>query len=266
MMASDALCRTMDSAALKLAPPIGWDRTDNVFAKEGGPRVAPYAQWASAEDVKVHGDVGGDPSAMGQLMGNAVNMYAELTGVLPARLGAQTKSHTTAYSKEQEIERGATRTIDFARSVGHGGLTRCLYMTYEMAREAIKSKVSYYIPSYDGFVELTKEQLPEAVTFEWYGAGGPNDQARRKQELAQSLQMAMQMDQLNIQMGGKPIVNVADAIKAVLREGGWSDVDAITAPTVPDGQDPAATPGGAPEPNPGVQAVAMQQLGLMGNE
>ena len=139
-------------------------------------------------------------------------------------------------------------------------------MTYDMARDAIKSKISYYIPSYDGFVEITKEQLPEAVVFEWYGAGGPQDQMRRKQEMAQSMQMALQMDQLNQQMGNPPVVNVTDAIKAVLREGGWSDVDAITAETVPEGQSPQANPGGAPEPNPGVQAVAMQQLGLMGNE
>lgn len=264
MMASDALCRAMDSAALKLAPPVGWDRTDNVFAKEGGPRIAPYEQWATAEDVKVHADVGGDPNAMVSLMSNAVSMYAELTGVLPGRLGAQTKSHTTAFSKEQEIERGAIRTIDFARSVGHGALTRCLYMTYEMARDAIRSKIDYYIPTYDGFVELSKDQLPENCVFEWYGAGGPQDQARRKAEMAQALQLALQMEQVSMQMGGQKVINMEDAIKAVLREGGWSDVDSITAQTVPQGQGPQ--PGPPQEPNPGIQAVALQQMGAMSDE
>jgi hypothetical protein len=261
IMATDALNRLLDSAALKNSPPVGYDRTDMEFALKGGPQIAPYAKWGTTDPVTVHSDVGGEPGALSAALTLAVNLYAELTGILPARLGAQTVSHTTAFAKDREIERGAVRTVDYVKGVGQGPVTRFLYMAYDMGRDAIKpgQKVTFYSEAYDGYLQVTKEQLPEAATFEWFGSGGPSEEQEKAQRKLQSLQLAVQLDQLKGQQalsGAPSTVNFDAAIKQVLRQGGWTDIDAIT------NMSGAVPQPGAGTPNPGAQAVALQQLGL----
>lgn len=230
IMIAEALNRTLDSAALKNAPPVSYDRSDQIFATKGGPRVHPYAIWETTDPVKVHSDVGGEPGALANMLQLGIQLYGELTGVLPARLGAQTVSHTTAFAKDKEIERGASRTVKYVKSAGQGPITRWLHMAYDMGRNSIKSgeKVSFYIDAYGGYVEVTKDLLPEGVTFEWFGAGGPSEEQIKMQRRLQSLQLAMQMDQLKVSQGQPSTLNVDAAIKQVLREGGWTDLDAIT--------------------------------------
>ncbi len=257
MMATDALNRLMDSAALKNAPPVGYDRNDTYFGAMGGPTIHPYAQWGTTDNVNVYDEVGGDPAALTATLSMAINLYAELTGVLPARLGAQTVSHTTAFAKDAELTRGAIRTVDFVNASGQGPLTRWLYMAYDMGREVLKSneEVSFYIDAYGGFVQVTKDQLPEKASFEWFGSGGPAEEAQKMQRKMTGLQMAIQMDQLNVSLGNEPTVNIPDAIKSTLREAGWTDLDAIT----------QASKAIAPQPQPGSGAgvVAQQQLPIL---
>ncbi len=120
MLATDAANRLLDSAMLKIAPPVGYDRSDAVFAQAGGPEIYPFAQWGTMDGVKVHAEVGGDPTALANMLTQALNLYAELTGILPSRLGAQTVSHTTAYAKDAELQRGAVRTVNYVNSTGQG--------------------------------------------------------------------------------------------------------------------------------------------------
>lgn len=254
IMATDALNRLLDSAALKNAPPVGYDRSDMVFGESGGPVIHPYAQWATSDAITVHDSVGGEPAALAQALTLALNLYGELLGVLPARLGAQTVSHTTAFAKDAELQRGAVRTVDYVNQAGQGPLTRWLYMAYDMGRSVLSSreKTSFFIAAYGSFVEVTKDHLPERATFEWFGAGGPAEEQQKRQAKLQALQLAIQMDQLSVQQGGAPSVDIDAAIKQTLREGGWTDVDAIT--NAESG--PAANP-----TNPGAQTVALQQIG-----
>lgn len=236
MAASDALNRLLDSAMLKIAPPVGYDRSDMYFAQSGGPAIYPYAQWQTTDPVKVYTELGGDPAVLAAAMAQFINLYAELTGVLPARLGAQTVSHTTAFAKDAELQRGAVRTVDYVNQIGHGPLTRWLETAYRMGREAIgREKVQFYIPAYGGYVQVTKEQLPEDVTFEWFGSGGPAEARAKQQAKLQSLALAMQMDQVGAAMGKPPKVNLDGAIAEVLREGGWTDIDAIVTSAKPAG-------------------------------
>ena len=229
MMATEALNKLLDSAALKNAPPVGYDRSDQWFAANGGPVIHPYAQWGTIDQVHPYVEIGGDPGALSNSLSLAINLYAELTGVLPARVGAQTNSHTTAFAKDAELQRGAVRTVDFVRTIGHGPLTRWLDIQYRKAREALDRKqVSFFIDAYGGFVEIGKEALPERASFEWFGSGGPQEEAAKSERKMQALQLAMQMDQLNVQMGGEPVVDLSAAIRETLREGKWTDVDAIT--------------------------------------
>lgn len=259
MLATEALNNFLDSAALKKAPPVGWDKNDASLSQQGGPRIHPNAQWETTDLVKVYDKVGGDPTAMSAALSMAINLYAELTGVMPARLGAQTVSHTTAFAKDAELQRGATRTVDFVNTSGQGALTRWLYVAYDMARETMKRRetASFYIKSYGGFVEVTKEQLPERATFEWLGAGGPAEEAQKNQQKLQALQMAVQMDQLNVQLGKPPKLNLPDAIDHVLRAGGWTDLDVITQADTELPPDPS---------NPGASVVAQQQLPILAGQ
>ena len=231
IMATDAVNRLLDSAALKACPPVSYDRSDQQFIQSGGPVIHPYAQWSSNDpnSITAHVELGGDPGALSGALTLAINLYAELTGVLPARIGAQTKSHTTAFAKGQEIERGATRTVDFVNSSGEGPMTRWLDMAYQMGRDALgkNEEITFYIASYGGYVKVTKEQLPERANFEWLGGGGPADEQVRMQKKLQALATAVQMDQLAAQRGEQPNLNIAAAQAEVLREAGWTDLDAI---------------------------------------
>ena len=261
IMATDAVNRLLDSAALKNSPPVGYDRSDMEFQNSGGPVIHPYAQWPTIDEVKVYKEVGGDPGALSNAMQLAINLYGELTGVLPARLGAQTVSHTTAFAKDAEIQRGAARTVDYANHAGKGPIERWLDMAYQMGRDELKGDVSFYIDSYGGFVEVEKKHLPEKAIFEWFGPAGPAEEQKIMQSRLTSLQFAMQMDQLGISQGEPSELNLSAAIREVLREGKWTDVDAIVSSAGATATN-SATSGvsGAGEVNPGLASTALQTL------
>lgn len=261
MMATDALNRLLDSAMLKNAPPIGWDRTDSYFAAEGGPNIVPYAKWGTTDPVQVYDEIGGDPAALASALSLGVSLYGDLVGVLPARVGAQTVSHTTAFAKDAEIQRGASRTVDYVNATGRDGLTRWLYMAYDMARDEMKGEMSVYSESYGGFINLTKDALPENVVFEWFGASGPTEEREKQQSRLAALQLALQMDQISIQLGNQPTIDIKSAIEQVLREGKWTDVDAITSfEELPTGDQAAPDVPGAIEGDAGTISTALQGL------
>lgn len=260
MAATDALNRLMDAAALKNSPPVGYDRNNPTFSQAGGPEIYPGAQWETTDTVTVYEQIGGDPSALAAVLAQHINLYAELTGVLPARLGAQTVSHTTAYSKQAELQRGATRTVDYVNQCGDGPILRWLDMAYRMGRDAAgkKDDIVFWIDAYGGFVSVEKEQLPDEVTWEWFGAGGPQENQAKIQMRMASLNQALQMDVLAMKMQRPPTLNIAGAVKEVLREGGWSDIDAITFAQGPASGPPAAPalpPPAGGDPQAGIAAL-----------
>jgi len=152
-----------------------------------------------------------------------------VTGVNAPRLGAQTVSHTTAFAKEAELNRGTARTVDYARSTLEGPLTKWLDMEYRMGRPHFQ-KSSIYLPDsgYEGYVDIDKSALPEEAFFEGIGAGGPSEEQEKQARMLNSAQFAVSMDQLKLQIGGQPSLDLDQLIKHVLRNGGWSDVDVIT--------------------------------------
>jgi hypothetical protein len=237
-------------------PPVGWDRTDPVFAESGGPEIFPGATWGTADPqgIKVHSEIGGDPGALSGIFQQAVSLYAELTGVLPARLGAQTTSHTTAFAKDAELQRGAVRTVDYVRQSGQGPLTRWLDMAYTMGRDSLSNteEIVFFIDSYGGFVKIDKQALPDKASFEWFGSGGPAEQQQKQQMRLGALQLGLKMDQLGAAMGKPPKIDLDAAIAEVLREGGWIDIDAITKMQTP--QQPAG-PAAPIGPTPTVAAI-----------
>jgi hypothetical protein len=229
ILASDAANRLLDSAMLKNAPPVGYDRSDMVFAANGGPQICPTAKWGTTDPVKVYTEIGGDPTALTSMFVMASKLYAELTGVLPGRLGAQTNSHTTAFAKDAELQRGAVRTVDYVTASGNGPMLQWFNMAYKMGRDSIgpRESISFYIAAYGGFVKIDKSHLPDAAMFDWLGAGGPQDESQKMQQRVNALLLAAKLDQFNVSTGQPPRININNAIDAVLRDGGWIDLDAI---------------------------------------
>lgn len=261
--ATDSVNRYLDAAALKNSPPVGYDQNNVQFALNGGPEIYPTAQWQTTDPVKVYTEIGGDPAALAQASLQFIQLYQQTTGVLPSRVGAQTVSHTTAFAKNAEIERSGVRTTDYVESIGHGPLTRWLGMSYEMGRNELKSSddVTLWVDAYGGYVVLDKAMLPEKSSFEWYGAGGPQEKQKKRESRVNSLMMAVKVDQLRMSMGMPPRLNLDAAVDEVLREGGWEDVSSITN-AAPTSRGPAPAPqlSGPPEGGGGPAVAAIQNL------
>jgi hypothetical protein len=210
------------SAQLNNFPPVSFDKNDTYFISEGGPVIFPGAQWPTMGDVKTN-PVGSMAEAS-VCYQNALMQYADVVGTHRSRLGAQTLSHTTAYAKNAELQRGAVRTVDYIRATLQGPMTQWLYMEYEMGRRNMTDNV-IYIPGYRGFVDIGKDQLPDEVVFEAHGSGEPQEEQVKQQKKLQALSTAIQMDQISISQGNQPKLNIDKAIEEVLREGGWVDTD-----------------------------------------
>lgn len=231
--ATSALNRVMDAAALQNAPPVGYDQNDPFFSQGGGPVLAPYAQMPSVGDIKVYDFA--STTEMLQVYVGFLQQYADVTGISAPRLGAQTTSHTTAFAKEAELSRGTVRTVDYVQSAGFGPLSRWLHMEYEMAKDVFTSKrQSVYMDSDRMFISVNRDFLPENVSFEWLGAGGPAEEAQESQKRQQAIISAMTIDAQGLQLeaqsaqaGMAPILDREKLVNAALIEGGIIDTDAL---------------------------------------
>ena len=258
-----ALNRLLEVAALNAQPPIGYDEDD--FE----PNVFPGARNKKTEDFQVM-EIG-DPVAMSQIYGNFLSQYADVTAVNAPRLGAQTVSHTTAFSKDVELQRGQLRTVDFSNDTLSGPLKRWLDIEYYIGRQNMTGKVTFFIPQYGGWVDITKSMLPEEVSFDAYGAGGPAEEQQKKAMRFAALNQAVQLDTLKMQqqaqLGQAPVprLDLDAAIDQILTEGGWTDIDAITRSETVNSQ-PQVQGGmaGNPGVNPGNVSTALQALAFGG--
>jgi hypothetical protein len=160
---------------------------------------------------------------------NFLNQYAEYTGILPARIGAQTVSHTTAFAKDAEIQRGAVRTVDYVSDTLEEALTRWLYMDLELTRMSFGDEKTIYLDPYKSFVTPKKAALPDLAVFEVFGAGGPQEQQQRTAAKMAAIQAAVQIDAFKLQAGMPPTLKYDEIQKQIRSEGGWTDVDTLIA-------------------------------------
>ncbi len=254
-----ALNRVMESAAYDAQPAITYGDGDVK------PQIYPGAKVCTDSDINVL-KIGNTGALFGVYQG-FLSQFADVTGVNAPRLGAQTVSHTTAFAKDAELQRGQARTVDFVDDTLSGPLERFLDIEYELTKLSISGKVNLLLPEMNGYITISKKLLPEEVSFSVHGANGPAEDAQKVQNRLQSLNQAVQMDTLlmqqQIQLGQqpKPVVNLEEAIKQTLRDGGWIDTDAITSSEepveAPQGQAGVA---GNPEGNPGNTSTALQAL------
>jgi len=236
-IAAQVMNRLIESGQLKNSPPIGYSRDDLAFAGTGGPVIHPYAQWPTTDAINVYDEVGGDPSVFFNIFSGLIQLYTDVTGVNPPRLGAQTKSHTTAFAKDVEITQGSIRTVDYVNSSLEGPMTRLLQLEYKMAFENWKKQI-VFVEAWDEFVDLEKNHLPDIVRFKAIGAGAPAEDQAKQAEQLQAVQTALQVDSIAIQLGREPKMDHGAIIDKILQDAGFSDITEITndaQPTQPPG-------------------------------
>ena len=254
MAAAQALNRVIESGLLKTGPPLGYDKDDPAMAGRGGPVVQPKAKWPSTEEIKVYTEIGGEPATLFGIFQGLVNLYYDVTGVNQPRLGAQTKSHTTAFAKDVEMTQGAVRTVDFVNSVLEGPLTRLLQLEYRMGLKAMGGRNHMiYIEQWNEFVNINRKHLPDIVKFQAIGAGAPAEDAAQQSRRLESAQFAMQLDTLAAQLGRQPKLDHGALIDQILSGGGWTDTTAITT----EEEQPGAV---SPEQLPGVASGEVASL------
>lgn len=262
--AVEALTRALIAAQLNALPPLSYDADDMNFAQNGGPNIYPGALWGSTSDIVVH-EIG-SPQELMVMYGSLLQQYSDVTGINAPRLGAQTVSHTTAFAKDAELQRGVSRTVDYVASTNDGPLTQWLYNCYDLGRD-VMNKTVLYIDDYGGFVEIGKSHLPKRVMFEAFGAGAiAEEQAVQNAKLV-SLQTILSMDQIRAQyeqMGIQPSINFEVVTREILKGGGWKDVDVITGteaiPEGSDGEPPLEDDLGSTTTAPGAAIQALSEI------
>lgn len=245
--ATHTFCRLLQSAILNVEPPISYPNDDATFSSTGGPLIEPRALWPTTGEVKPHQI--GNPQALLQVYQSILSHYADVTGVNAPRLGAQGLSHTTAYSKEQELQRGQIRTVDYVRSVMDNPLSAVIDRQMRMARASWTGERAVWVADYGGYATLTKNCIPEDAVFEVFGAAGPSEAKAKTSEQIQAIQMAGQMEMVKMQLGQGPALDFSTLQKRIFEKAGFTDVEQFF----------ASAPAGAPQPpqiGPGVQGAA----------
>jgi hypothetical protein len=229
-IAAQAMNRVMEAAQLKNQPPVRYSPDDPHLAAEGGPNLYPSASFKSVEGVDVLSDVGGEPQELFNVFAALVAMYEGVTGVTPARQGAETKSHTTAFAKDIEVSRGQTRTVDYVNATMNGQMTRLLEIEYRMGLDMMhgNSKEIVFLQDWQEFVQLQKGHLPDIVKFMAVGSDAPAEEQQAIIQKVQAVQGALQIDATAVQLGQKPTIkNVKPMIEELLRDGGWDSLEAF---------------------------------------
>lgn len=241
------------SGQLKIQPPLAYDPDDPHFKSSGGPVVEPGALWETTEGVDP-ADVGGDPNTFFGIFAGLTERYNDVTGNQPARAGAETKSHTTAFAKDAELQRGQTRTVDYTDDTLLDPMTRLLELEYRMGVPNWRKQVVYIEP-WREFLELSKAHLPDIVYFEALGAAAPAEDVARQQQHINAITQAMQIDASALQLGFRQSPRLDyDAIQdKILEDAGIQDVSQFVVETEESGQVPTGQ-------LPGVLSAEPEQL------
>lgn len=260
--ASEALNRTMGAAILNTEPPINIPRDDAFYGTDDF-NVQPGAKWKASKKVETV-EIG-DPTSLFAVYSNLNSQYADVTGIHAPRMGQETKSHTTAFAKDQEIDRGQARTVDFVRSTAHGPLTQWIRTHYEMCRNIVEEE-RIWLTRRAEFITISKDTLPSKVHHEVFGSAGPQESLARAQMKREALMTAIQVNQLGVQNGTSQPLNMRAIEKYLIQEAGMNESDVFTGNgQVSQGTQEAAGNGAIPEGAGGAGNVALQALAFGGD-
>ncbi len=245
MAATEALCRLIQAGALNVLPPVWMDPSDYRYDVEQ-PQIAPGQIWRTYTEPKAI-EIG-DPAGLLNVYVGFLRQYEDLTGVSAPRLGAQTKSHTTAYANQQELLRGQSRTTDYVTSSLEGPWSDMLMRMYDLARDAFDNRTTpVWVERVNGFVGMTRALLPPAARFWAQGGNATAEEAEKQAKRVQALTTVLQIEPLVMQAGGTPM-NL-DRLRAdLLKEGGIVDVERYIPPRPATGAVPGMQGSAAPAP------------------
>ena len=254
--ATIAFNNMMSASWLNVEPPIRYDPDDPHFAANGGPTIAPRALWPTTgaiEPIRI-GQINDQLAVYSELL----RQYQELTGVNSVRSGGQTKSHQSAFAVDQEQQRGQVRTVDFVRSVNHSAMVSWLNMEFDLIKQSLDKPEMVFLPKYNGYVDISAEQLPDKATYDVHGVSGPLEEAEKRQRRNQAYQTVLQLEPLARQVPDATPLDLDTLRRDILRDGGVTDVDKyITAP--PTGSfDQSAVAAGV-QTNSGILPVEIPQ-------
>ncbi len=253
--ATEALCRLVQAGALDVGPPVWMNPADYRYDVDL-PRIAPYEIWRTLTKPEVVAV--GNPAGLLQVYLGYLKQYEDLTGVSAPRLGAQTKSHTTAFAVDAEITRGLVRTVDYVSATLDGPLGELLMRLYDLARDAFPERrpVPVWVERLNGFVGMTRALLPPAAKFWAQGTGAPLEERDKQQKRLAALTTVLKIEPLVMQAGGTPVD--LDRLRAdILKEGGIVDVERYIPP-----RSVAAVAGGAAPGMPRAAAAAAPGQGV----
>jgi hypothetical protein len=201
--ATEAFNRLMQSSILNAEPVLLYPKSDPGLSATGGPRIFPGSKIGVMGDTRDVSTLNiGSPQELFGIYAGLLRQYADTTGINAPRLGEQTVSHTTAYAKQAELNRGTVRTVDYVESMLSSPLERVLGLEYQIAKEHMSSdKQQVYIEAYNGYVSISKDDLPERCQFRVYGTGGEAEQAQKIQRRMAAIQQCIQVDALKAQSG-----------------------------------------------------------------
>lgn len=258
--ATDGLNRLLATAALQVQPPVKYDPNDQWLMARGGPVIEPGAQWPTQSDIDV-AEVG-DMVGMLQMVGLLMGGHEDVSGVNKPRLGAQTKSHQTAFAVDSEIGRGLVRTVDFINDVMDNPIQSMLHMEYAMCKKAFTAKPEpVFCHRWRMWMNLASSVLPERAVFDTHGSAGPQEEREATQKKLAAIQMFLQTEVMAQQLGATP-ANLDTIRRMILKDGGFADVDQFFHTPMVAGAGAGRPAGaGAPAGGPGGATAAVPAQG-----
>lgn len=214
-IASFAVNDFLASSRLSVRPPIAYDRNDPNLTVTGGPEIYPGAMWPTEAPDAVKEIKVGEPAASLNAALAFIKQHEDTTGSTEARRGQRLKSHTTAFAADVEASQGVSRTDDFVTDTLAGPLPTVLHMEYEIARDSMKSPQYIRISAegIDGWVKVSRQDLPDMVEFDCTGAEGNIEQAARSKAFVEaSAFVVTQLAPAAVQLGATPLTVNFDAI------------------------------------------------------
>ena len=251
-MAQSAAEDTVQVSKLNAKPPLSVNMQDPMYIAKGVD-VAPGAIWgtAKAPTVNALGDIG----ASSAVFSSFATMWQETTGVSKTRAGAQTKSHQTASAVRSEANQGQSRTVKYVQNSESGFVSNMLQAEMAILRKSLTAQ-SIYVPEFNGYVTISKDSVPDNVTFIVRGSSTNAADQQQLQARTQTLQGIIALEQPRVAAGGRPLdldkvvgKSLAEVYPDSEVEEFFKDQPAPAQPVGPDGQplpaqaQPQAPPG-----------------------
>lgn len=259
--ATEIANRMINVAVLQAEPPVSYDPDDTPLIAEGGPLIAPSAQWKSSAPDRIVVHKIGDLPALFEIFRGLKVDYEQITRIDDPRRGAELKSHTTGFAADLAQSRSLLPTEDFAIEVEVGPVQTWLYMHFELAKKALGSGTTVFVNTRGakGHFELTREHMPEKADFTVEGAGGLVSKRERRETFLAFYKTMVETAVLKAQMGA-PLPDFAALDRELAAQFGIADAERFIRDIQEGAGGPAGQAGGAPA-GPGVPELVSDFAG-----